>query len=339
MHRVRTVLLVFAIAACGCAHTAPITAWQPAAIDVSGLNHVVVLGFSGEHGDAVASALTSELWENEFYTLVDRSELQPVMQAGFDADAPADVNSLIEPAKAAGIDGIIVGDVVEYRCDDRVFESTEVGFLNRSKEDSTGEEDLNGFGLSQKQTLQREATVTIAFRLVDVNTGEVRASKRVSKHFDGQLIDGQGTLPPSGAILDDLLTECVDEIVQMLAPHSVPCSMKLATCDWFTRGRRHVARGVKAAENGDWDTAREEWQAALDKNPENDAALFNLALAAAADANFEEAEEFAMEALRLRHKPCYAKGVEEIRRHRTAFEEASQQRDARIVPAEGHFWR
>lgn len=339
MHRVRTAFLVFAVAACGCAHTARISAWQPAAIDVSGLNHVVVLGFSGEHGDAVASALTSELWENEFYTLVDRSELQPVMQVGFDSAGSNDVKSLIDPAKAAGIDGLIVGDVVEYRCDDRVFESTDFRFLNRSKEDADGEEDVNGFGLSQKQTLQREATVTIAFRLVDVNTGEVRASKRVSKHFEGRLVDGQGELPPSGAILDDLLTQCVDEIVQMLAPHSVPCSMKLATSDWLTRGRRHVARGIKAAEKGDWKTARDEWLAALEENPENDAALFNLALAAAADAKYEQAEEYAMQALRLRHKPCYAKGVEEIRRHRTAFEEASQQRDARIVPAEGHFWR
>ena len=67
------------------------------------------------------------------------------------------------------------------------------------------------------------------------------------------------------------------------------------------------------------------WETALRTDPENDAAIFNLALAAASQGQFEEAENLALEAIRIEHNDCYEKGLEKIRLQRSQFETASQQ--------------
>ena len=323
---------------CGCQHTATVTAWTPADIDVSGLSRLAVLDFQGEQGAAVASSIGSQLWKNDFYTVVDRSELQPVMQASFNGHG-AQVDEILAPARAAGLDAVILGEVVEYRCEDETFQSTDLE-LGMSESKGRGmHREGTGLGLSIQETLLRQGTVSMSFRLVDVHTGEIRAAKQVSHHFEGRIVNGDGHLPPRGEVLQTLSNQCVDEIVTMLAPHECECVCELATSEWHMKARREVSQGVKLAQKGQWAEAEKHWQMALQINPKNDAAMYNLALSAVNRQEFVEAEGFAMQALRLRHRDKYVKGLEKIRDHRAAYEKTEQQRDARIVPASATVFR
>ena len=322
------VIAIVLICWSGCAHVAQVTTLQPATVDVSGMSRVAVMDFSGEHGSAVATNLSGRLWENQFYTVVDRSEIRsPVQQASFQ-NGSSQLSQVLSPARDAGVDGVILGEVVEYRCDDEVLQSTSVNFHKDDVKHNDHDHDHTGFGVDHQETLLREGTVTIAFRLVDVSTGEVRASKQVSKHYEGRSINGDDQLPPKGEVLDQLTQQCLDEIIAMLAPHETTCEIELATCDIWTRGRSDVKAGVGFAKKGEWEKAEARWQSAVDSNPENHAALFNLSVAAMQKQNYAEAEDLAMKAVRIEHKCCYANGLEVIRERRMLSEKAQQQKVA-----------
>ena len=185
----------------GCATTAPVSAWRPAEIDVEGMRKLAVLDFSGENGAAVSAALTTRLWENQFYSLVDQAELSPVRVASAVGSenqvTPADY---FDSARNRSIDGIIVGDVIEYRCDDHVLTNTDIHLgTDRAKNNRRGTERQGvDVGVSHNQTVHREATVSIAFRLVEVDTGNVRATRKTTHNFQGDFAAGSGQIPARG---------------------------------------------------------------------------------------------------------------------------------------------
>lgn len=335
--RILLALMMPLLCCSGCCQMATVRTWRPAEIDVTGMSRLAVLDFTGEQGAAVATSISSRLWENEFYTMVDRSEIQPIMQASHGL-APR-LEDIIDPARKAGIDAVIMGEVVEYRCDDETFQSTDIEFGSSETRGRGIERESAGLGLSMNQTLVRQGTVTIAFRLVDIETGDLRASRKVSRHFEGKTVNGVGHLPTQGEVLHTLTEQCVDEMVDMLAPHEGDCECKLARNDFFVRGSHDVAKGVKLAQKGDWTGADARWLAALEANPRNDAALFNLALSAVNRQDFVQAEELAMQAVRIKHKQQYVAGLENIRDHRSNFDKTEEQREARVVPVSGSVWQ
>lgn len=330
----RLPLILAAFALSGCVHTAVVKRWQPAQIDVAGLQRVAVIDFSGEHGSAVSAAFADRLSENQFYSLVDRSEFQPVLRTSFTGDPQADLNSTLTAARAADIDAVIVGEVVTCACADREARKSDFLFGHSRDSESRSLESV----APASGSVSREGNVTIAFRLVDVKTGEVRASKEVSRHFVREAAHGGASLPPPAAVLESLVDECVAESVCLLAPHETICSMKLACSDMFCLSRRGVQKGVDLAREGNWSAAEKAWEKVLADHPASDAAMFNLALAAAQRQDYATAESRAMQALRVRHRDAYAQGLEQIRAQRAAFQETERQREDQIIPAMASAW-
>lgn len=334
--RLRGILLLLcALASSGCQHCCRYHALEPARTSLPGVQRVAVVHFGGEHGDAVAAALSARLWNADFHTLVDSSQFNEIRTASHTTSqqSPSDANIVLAAAREAQVDGVLMGDVIEYRCEDQEFTSTHFGF--GQSEAANGRFQAVGMGIhfSAEDTLIREGTVTIAYKLVNPATGELLASDTVSRHFEGRIVNGSGSLPPQGEVLDNLLNECAGEIVAALAPHEVSVEVQLVTRSWWLSGSRTVKRGVTAAERGDWDEAEACWKQAIEDDPDNDAAIFNLAWLAARSREFETAEELAMQALCLRYRDEYAAGLEEIRRQRDQYVEAQRQRDALTATA------
>ncbi len=322
----------------GCAHTAAVTCLEPAEIDVAGMNRIAVADFSGEQGEAIAAVLSNRLWENQFYTVVDRSELTSEIQTASYSEGES-LQGVLAAAKSSNVDGVIVGNIVEYRCDDLVLGATDVDIFNQTGSQGNSAQAESAIEIDFNQVVKREGSVTIAFRLVDVETGEIRAAKQVSKHFQKEQINGEGELPTQGEVLQALTVQCLDEVVRMLAPHEMVCEMKFASCDFWTKGAGHVKKGRKLAEKGDWDGAEHHWGQALKQNPDNHAAMFNLSIAAARKQEYDVAEQYVLDALKLEHKTCYTTGLEKIRERRSAWTRATDQRDARVVSASESLWQ
>lgn len=323
----------------GCVRTAIVKFWEPAAIDTCGMNRIVVMDFTGDQGESVARSLSAELWENKFYAVVDPAELaDQVQMAAFTKGNKGNLSGILGPAHEHGIDGVLLGEVLEYRCDDRHYRKKTFNFTNDVRPGITPLGGQAG-GLEIRETYVREGTVTIAFRLVDAATGELRAARQVSKSYTGHIENGTGRLPSKEEILQQLTEDCLTEIVDMLAPHESTSQITLARSDVWSRGHREVKQGLVHAEKGDWEEAEQKWQLALELNPSNHAALFNLAVAADHRQEYALAENFAMQALRLQHKTCYADGLKTIRIHRVANDQIQSQRESQVVTAGELDWQ
>ncbi len=316
---------------CGCSQFATVRCWQPAAIDVEGIQRLAVLDFRGENGADAAAALQSRLSVHQGYTVVDQSELMVVQHAAC-TTCPTE-SALLVQARERGLDGVIVGEVVAYRCDDDLRDPA----TSSSATDRDKHSDAARPGLMQRGELRREATVAINFRLLDARTGEVRAEKETLHTFRCATGAESSQLPSRSLVLGELTNLCVNDFLELLAPYQEDCEMKLARAGWYGRTATSVRTGNRMAMQGNWDAARDHWQSAIDRDSHCDAALYNLALDAAHRQQYARAEDFAMQAIRLRHTDNYAEGLERIRQHRSGFDAVAEHRDRRVLQASATF--
>lgn len=311
----------------GCAQMATVRCWQPATIDVSGIERLAVVDFSGEGGSAVAAALNSRLSDNRFYSVVDASELTTVQHAAYAPDPGND--ALLAQARERGIDGVVFGEVTEYRWSDPVGGDA----VNPSSTVSGASPEAGDSTVAAGVPLRRDASVAVTFRLVDARTGEIRAVKAAEHVYSSAADSTKTPLPSRDEVLTKLTAMCLDDFVEVLAPHQSESRIKLACGGWYGRDAADVRGGNRLAIRGDWDSARDRWEAVINRNAECDAALFNLAIDAAHRQQYSRAEELAMQAIRIRHTDQYASGLARIREYRTGYDAVAEQRDRRVLQA------
>lgn len=290
-------LPLFLVTASGCAHFAKIPMWKPVAAAVEGVETVAVLPFEGEWGTRVAEEVSDAFSKSGPYTIVGVDSLPKYQTASLDQSVPT-FDQVLVAARQADIDAVLIGTIVS--------------------EESSPDEPRSRWSYSRKSQ-PSQSSMTVEYQLIDTRTGETLSQNRIS------CLEPESKTPRPKSP-ETLIQRCGLEVVSQLTPQCGACSIALANCPWTARGGYAVRRGIRAAEKGDWDSAVTAWEAALHANPQNDAALFNLALAAASRSEFEQAEELALEAIRIQHSDCYETGLEQIRKQRTQFESASQQR-------------
>jgi tetratricopeptide (TPR) repeat protein len=145
-------------------------------------------------------------------------------------------------------------------------------------------------------------------------------------NLQGDFVQGQGSIPTSGEVLGELTQLCIDDFVTMLAPHEVELQLPLARSHLLQRGQALVGKGNDFARRGRWDEAIAAWTQALEANPANDAALYNLSVAHAAQHDFCQAEDYAIKAMNIRLKTLYSDGLEQIRSLASDHEKTLRQR-------------
>ena len=290
-------LPLFFVTASGCAHVAKIPMWKPVAGPIDGVKTVAVLPFEGEWGNRVAEEVSDAFSDSGTYTIVGAASLPTLQLVSAGEEAPA-FDQLLVAARRADIDAVLTGTIVA--------------------EETSPRRPSPRFGFSRKSS-PTQNSMTVEYRLIDTRTGETLSQNRIS-------CLEPASRAPAESMQETLIQRCGLEVVSQLTPQSGACSIALATSSWTQRGGSSVRQGVRAAEQGDWGSAVTSWQSALRVNPENDAALFNLALAAVSESDFEKAEELALEAIRIQHSDCYETGLEQIRQQRAQHETASQPR-------------
>lgn len=245
-------LSVLALVAGGCAPQARVMVLRPAQIDIAGIGRLAVVDFvgQGETGRQARAAIAARLAESRHYALVDQAELSRVQPAAFAGPQPDD-GGVIQAARQAEVDGVLTGQVVAYNA-------------------------------GQDSTLTNPPTVTLAVKLLDVRTGEVRDARQITRTYRGREV------PDRQATLQDLMNGCAAETAALITPHFDAVEVDLARQYWGN-GLTAVRRGNALARDGQWDQAAVAWQAALDDNPQNHAALHNLAIAAFARGDHAQA--------------------------------------------------
>ncbi len=288
-------LSVYLITASGCAHFAKIPMWRSAGVPVDGVKTVAVLPFEGEWGSRVAEEVSDAFADSGAYTIVSADSLPEIQTADRDGEVPT-FDQVLVAARQADIDAVLTGTIVND------------GALEAEQRVRTG---------ILRKDLKPSRSMTVDYKLVDTRTGETLSQNRISCLEPEQKKSEQ-------QLEQTLIQRCGLEVVSQLTPQCSDCSIALANCAWTERGGIAVRKGVRAAESGNWQSAVEAWESALRVNPVNDAAIFNLALAAASRSEFKKAEELALSALRIQHSECYEKGLAKIRQQRSQFESVSR---------------
>ena len=254
--------VAIALAAAGCAPQAHVMVLRPAEVDIAGIQRLTIVDFAGEGetGREARAALSARLAEKQHFALVDQAELSRVEPAAF-TGPQFDETRVVQAARHAQIDGLITGQVVAYDA---------------------------GAG----STLANPPTVTLAVKLIDVASGQVRDARQITRTYKSREV------PDRQSTLHSLMADCAEDMAARITPHQEVVNVELARQYWGT-GLADVYRGNGLARAGNWPEAAAAWQAALDKDPKNHAALHNLAIAAFAQGDYPQARTHLDEAIEL----------------------------------------
>lgn len=337
--------LLLGVFVLGCSPRTTLRIMKPAAVDVSGIQRLAVLDFSGEDnsGLVVTSLFTSKLWQTGFYTLVERSELERILQEhALNLSGVVDASTAAQVGKMLGVDAVLLGEVLTYTTEDhtrtrKVKKKVWTGEYERDKNGNIiYEKTLFGGKVKKKKyrevlvnqkLLERDATVSVSFRLVDVETGKIRATKIQTHSTKATVVSGEGDLPTAEEMLHGLLEQCVDEFVSLLTPHFVEIQAR------FARSDEAVNRGIELAKNGLWDKAQAVWEAVVRENPQNHAAWYNLGLAYEAQGRFGRAVRAYNQAVNLKAKKMYMKALQRARQEVADQKRLQEQLQHRGEPA------
>src|SRR2546426_1116109 len=109
-----------------------------------------IMGSDVDIGKGVATMLVSKLAQNGTYTVMERAQLDRVLnEQNFQQDSRADVSSAAKLGRLLGVDAIIIGSITQFQREDK---NIQLGMRRESK-----------------------ATVAIDARIVQIGTGEILA--------------------------------------------------------------------------------------------------------------------------------------------------------------------
>lgn len=277
----RWLFLLAAAGLAGCAPQARLMVLRPAAIDLAGIERLAIAPVAGnpEASTLAREQLAAALSRSPSYALVDlpiRPEVQPASYLAENSPenerpgATADEPILVEAARQAGVDAVLVGQIVDYDAGS-----------------ARGGEAGGGLGqwFGPSQLTAQPPRVTLKLRLVDARTGALQAEREATRtHRSRDAVDGE-------AMRRELLAQCVAELSQTMTPHYEPLEVELAR-QWWGSGLSAQRRGNALALADDWPGAAAAWQEALVGNPRNHAALHNLAIAAFARGDAAQSRQY-----------------------------------------------
>lgn len=312
----------------GCASRARIAITQPAEHNIAGLHRIAILELEGEKGSGkiARACLVKAFYDNKHFEIVDPSQLARFRNFVM-PDGRMSLPAAMEAASLARVDAVLVGQVISFNVvDDKIKDPNAVsGDKLRERGFSSG---AFGVGTDNSEAILREGTATISVQLVDVNTGSVRAAHQASQRSKTKITVGQGDSTSRDKLLETLMELASQEVVAALAPHNRVVEVALAT-PIYSRGYSSVVKGNKLAADGDWSGAQTAWKHAIHSNPDNHAALHNLALASELQKDYSAATHWIDLAVEKTKSPAYIATRDRIRLRQRDFQLAQAQSQAR----------
>ena len=316
-------ILIFLVLFSGCA--APVVRFEtikPAEINVQGIKKIAIGEFTGpgDSGEQAAYRLSEILLESGRYTVLEREKIKSILkEQGLSLSGIVDQSSAAQIGKLLGVDALIFGNVTDYNCED------ETGTRKVEKKVGTGryrtvtrKNILTGKTFTVREEIKktvlvdqhyhiRRGTVTINFKMVKVETGELLCVKSITKTFQKEVIEGKGYLPSKDEILSKLTDEAVREFAGMIAPIKVVLTRKLE------KGSGRVNTGVKFAQKGLWNRAVKIWSAEVSTNPTPEA-YYDLGVGYEALGRFQDAEKMYNKAVDMNPKDMYIEALKRVKK-------------------------
>ena len=334
--RICSLLFILGLFIFGCSKTAWIEVTKPAEYNVSDLKRLAVVDFTGpgSSGEIAAGKFTNQLWSTNYFSLLERKELQKVLEEhALQMSGVINDSTIVEFGKILGVDGLIVGSVTAYKAEDRkgkekVKEQVWTGEYEKDKKGNYiyektafGKEKKKKYKevLVDKEFINREATVSLSFRLVSIQTAEIRASGSKTESYSRKFYPQSDNIPAPEAILSDLTDRVIQKFIPTISPYKVRVSKT------FEKGNDEVNTGIELAQNNLWDKARTIWEKEVQKDNRNAPAFYNLGIAYEVSGDLVRAEQAYESALQIKARDLYMKALAQVRQRKEEQEKLRQQ--------------
>ncbi len=184
--------------------------------------------------------------------------------------------AMLSAARRQGVDFVLTGEVLKQPSEAR----QELHRANQAL-DARSDEPKGG-----------ESQVTVSWKLVDVHGQTPAMGFPLVTRYEATLDDSS------------IANLIASDAWKLIAPSVATDRIKLAA-PRLSLGSVQLRRGNQLATEGQWMLAEEAWEKLVAANPNNHAALHNLAIAAVARQDFDGAALKIGAALRLKNKPLY----------------------------------
>jgi len=237
-----TLILLFNIFV-GCA-TRPVIVkvdvMKPAEVDLGTVRKLAIAEFQGPGGAAVSNRMTTKLLAAHHYGILERARLARVIdELALSQSGVLDAATAAKIGKAAGVDGLIFGEVDTYHvADERTvtpLRKTRVVGYDRQCDRKGRCYDIpisEEYSINAPTTVRR-GHVSVSFRVVGIESGQVLAAKTASREWEGvNIVDPRPgndaivasppksiSLPAQSTILEQLADEVAAEMVGVISPH------------------------------------------------------------------------------------------------------------------------
>jgi hypothetical protein len=248
----------------------------------------------------------SKLVAGRQYEVLERARL-----ARLSEELRLSQSDLVDPTtaaklgRAAGVGALMFGEVDMYRVSDErtvtPLEKTRV-VGHRNECDKKGKcrqvEVTQPYTVNVPTTIRR-GHVSVSFRVVDVETGQILAAKTSSRKWEGVNIADPYppresiTLPPPSAILEQLADKVAAEVVGVISPHRVR-----VTTTWLPVSGAEPA--LKYLNAGLTKEAQDHLEGMLKRSPTHPAEFYyDLGIVYALNGRLDDAEEMYKRAIAL----------------------------------------
>lgn len=258
----------------GCASSVRVPVQKPAQINLVGVDKIVIGEIGGNLGRSFSDLLTTRLFESQKYEVLDRDNLDRVMQEHqLNASGAVDQDTAVSLGKLVGASALIAGNVG-----------------SRYNVKKWADKPWRGKDGSYHRNYNVEGTANInaTLKVINLQTGSVIAVKSITaKDSERTYADGQWPYAPDQtSVVSTATAKVLDQFMKMIAPYTDYVYVK------FSKVQSPAGeRGVKLATNGLWSTALPEFITEKNDYQNTAAAWHNLGLAYQYNYMFSEAKK------------------------------------------------
>lgn len=238
-----SMLMLLSLISVGCAARPVIVTvdvMKPAEVDLGPIRKLAIADFQGPGGSAVSNQFITKLVAARHYEILERARLAQIIdELALSQSGVLDAATAAKIGNAAGVDGLIFGEVDTYQVADErgvtplrktriIGYDTQCDRKGRCYDVPISEE----YSINAPTTVRR-GHVSVSFRVVGIESGQVLAAKTASRKWEGVNImdprpgnDAIVALPPKSislpaqsTILEELADEVAAEMVGVISPY------------------------------------------------------------------------------------------------------------------------
>ncbi len=216
----RALWALFFVTASACANTVVmVPRMSPAEINLVGYKRIAIGGVGGQDGDKIVTALSQALTDTQRFEVLDRQHLGAITkEQDFSISGRVSDESAISIGQMIGSGALLVGDVLANAYTEDVVAEKSTCLKDGKQKPCT------------EYTRSAKATLSVAFKVLDTETGKVLAAKTVDAGM-AQSRKNENTPPPVFDSKEAWMTSCrkqvVDDFMKVIAPYQMNVSVEL----------------------------------------------------------------------------------------------------------------